>query len=192
MQDLGRPGYETSGVSPAARWIGMRCAMANLLVGNDEGAAALEICLSGPVLKFQWKQWSPSVGRTGKSSGCGGRNRGFFQTNRRCPRLPRGVRRDAWCPGVGKTATDLRAGFGGFPGARCKRVTGWISEKLDPHPVVAVGTSDGGSRFTEIELRFIPGVQDDWFSDDAMQRFRKRSINSRQIRPDGRAAAGRS
>jgi KipI family sensor histidine kinase inhibitor len=66
VQDLGRPGYESSGVSPGGAVDRQALRMANLLVGNDENAAALEICLSGPVLKFDAETVVALVGATGK------------------------------------------------------------------------------------------------------------------------------
>ena len=52
VQDSGRPGHESSGVSPGGAVDRQSLRMANLLVGNEESAAGLECCVSGPVLKF--------------------------------------------------------------------------------------------------------------------------------------------
>ena len=53
VQDLGRPGYYDVGIplSGAMDRFALRCA--NLLVGNDEGAAALECVFMGPELLFE-------------------------------------------------------------------------------------------------------------------------------------------
>ncbi len=53
VQDLGRPGYRSSGVplSGAADPVAMR--LANLVVGNQEDAAGLECTLLGPTLRFE-------------------------------------------------------------------------------------------------------------------------------------------
>lgn len=52
VQDLGRPGYYHIGipVSGAMDRFALRCA--NMLAGNDEGAAALEAVFMGPELRF--------------------------------------------------------------------------------------------------------------------------------------------
>lgn len=50
VQDLGRPGRRASGVPPGGAIDRFALAAANLLVGNPEGAAALECALSGPSL----------------------------------------------------------------------------------------------------------------------------------------------
>jgi hypothetical protein len=74
---------------------------------------------------------------------------------------------------LGSAATDLRAGFGGFCGralaagdklefgeaGRTPRCGDWHVGREEP------------SR--QIELRFLPGVQETWFSDEARRRFRE-------------------
>src|SRR5437764_15328951 len=52
VQDLGRPGYYHIGIpiSGAMDRFALHCA--NLLVGNDEGAAVLEAVFMGPELEF--------------------------------------------------------------------------------------------------------------------------------------------
>jgi antagonist of KipI len=50
IQDLGRPGRRASGVPPGGAIDRFALVAANLLVGNPEGAAALECALSGPAL----------------------------------------------------------------------------------------------------------------------------------------------
>ncbi|MDI6894638.1 MAG: biotin-dependent carboxyltransferase family protein [Bacillota bacterium] len=52
VQDLGRPGYQALGVSPAGAVDEYALRMANWAVGNPAGAAALEITLIGPRLSF--------------------------------------------------------------------------------------------------------------------------------------------
>jgi antagonist of KipI len=51
VQDLGRPGWGAWGVPAAGALDEEALRLANRLVGNPPGAAALEITLSGPVLK---------------------------------------------------------------------------------------------------------------------------------------------
>ncbi len=52
IQDQGRWGYQSYGVGIAGALDPFALAAANLLVGNPEGAAGLEITLLGPTLKF--------------------------------------------------------------------------------------------------------------------------------------------
>jgi biotin-dependent carboxylase-like uncharacterized protein len=52
VQDLGRPGHRASGLPVSGAMDAFALRVANLLVGNPEGAAALEITLRGPELVF--------------------------------------------------------------------------------------------------------------------------------------------
>ena len=52
VQDLGRPGFAHIGVGAAGAMDDVALRLANALVGNDDSAAALEITLRGPTLRF--------------------------------------------------------------------------------------------------------------------------------------------
>jgi antagonist of KipI len=52
VQDLGRKPYQVFGVSACGAMDPLSLRLANILVGNEEGAAALEITLIGPKIKF--------------------------------------------------------------------------------------------------------------------------------------------
>ena len=52
VQDLGRPGMGAHGVPPSGAFDPWSLRAANMLVGNDEGAAGLEITMAGPTLGF--------------------------------------------------------------------------------------------------------------------------------------------
>ena len=142
---------------------------ANLLVGNDEGAAALEICVSGPVLKFHT---ATVVALSGKSrSVAAGETVDFSQLTsgvRACLAVAGGLR----VPVVlGSAATDLRAGFGGFQG-RALQAGDWLLTG-EPGPAPRCGDWHVGrvERISMIELRFLAGVQMAWFSAAARRRF---------------------
>ena len=64
IQDLGRRGYQHEGVPEGGAMDTFAARAANLLVGNDEGAAVLEITLLGPRLELARAQ---SVAITGGS-----------------------------------------------------------------------------------------------------------------------------
>ena len=53
VQDLGRPGYYHLGLPIGGAMDRLALRAANLLVGNDEGAAALEAVFAGPTLEFE-------------------------------------------------------------------------------------------------------------------------------------------
>ena len=52
VQDLGRPGYYHLGIPLSGAMDRFALTCANLLVGNNEGAAGLEIVFLGPELEF--------------------------------------------------------------------------------------------------------------------------------------------
>ena len=52
VQDLGRPGYYHLGIPESGGMDKFSLAAANLLVGNPEGAAALEAVFQGPEIRF--------------------------------------------------------------------------------------------------------------------------------------------
>ena len=52
VQDLGRFGYQRDGIIVSGAMDATALRVANLLVGNDEGAAGLEITLLGPRIRF--------------------------------------------------------------------------------------------------------------------------------------------
>ena len=53
VQDLGRTGFRQFGVSTSGALDSFALRVANLLVGNDENAAGLEITLGGLHLRFE-------------------------------------------------------------------------------------------------------------------------------------------
>ena len=128
VQDDGRPGHAAVGVGHAGAMDPVALRIANLLVGNEEGAAALEITLRGPRLKFDVDAliaiagaeidahcgeqalpcWRPALVRAGSELTFGG--------------MPRGARAYLAVAGgialplvLGSRSTDVNAGIGPFP-----------------------------------------------------------------------------
>lgn len=64
VQDLGRPGFEHLGVSPAGVADPLSARVANLLVGNSECDAVLECTGFGPRLQFLTDAWIAVCGGT--------------------------------------------------------------------------------------------------------------------------------
>ena len=62
VQDLGRPGRRAEGVSPGGAADPFAMRVANLLVGNPEDAAGLEVTLVGPELEFSEPGWIACCG----------------------------------------------------------------------------------------------------------------------------------
>jgi antagonist of KipI len=191
VQDLGRAAYRQFGVSLGGALDSFALRVANLLVGNDEAAAGLEIALGGTRLQFEDERvvaW------------CGG----DFDVQIASMPLPPGhaahMQRDdeltfgrpqtgcrSWLaisggiklPAVlGSRSTDLRAQFGGFEGRTLRdgdqlrlgrfrpsqtTVTG-ISTRTAPHDWVSPAK-------TKPVLRFIRGVDWSRFDDLTIQRL---------------------
>ena len=53
VQDLGRYGYQQDGIVVSGAMDAVALRMANLLVGNADNAAGLEITLLGPTIRFE-------------------------------------------------------------------------------------------------------------------------------------------
>lgn len=53
VQDLGRPGYRASGVGLAGAMDPLALKLGNLLLGNEQGAAGIEIAASGLSIRFE-------------------------------------------------------------------------------------------------------------------------------------------
>lgn len=129
VQDAGRPGWRHLGVArggAADRW---SLAVANLLVGNPVDAAALEITLQGPTLRFPRGARIAITGAT-IDAHCDGEPVPGWRTVDVPAGVPlhlghcrRGARAYLGIAGgidvlrvLGSRSTDLRAGFGGQQG----------------------------------------------------------------------------
>jgi len=131
VQDLGRPGLMRWGVAPGGALDRRALTLGNRLLGNEDGAAALEITLRGPRLRFErpavaavtgaelgarlngatLPRWTPvAVGRGDELAwepAAGGRGARAYLC------LAGGI---AVEPVMGSRSTDLFAGFGGYHG----------------------------------------------------------------------------
>ena len=152
--------------------------LANLLVGNDEGAAALEICMRGPIIKFHAPTVVALAGSTAKIRHVDAGETADFSKLTGGVRACLAVAGGLCVPNVmGSAATDLRTGFGGYRGRALQSGDrlefgrmGRVPRSGDWH----VGRAET-ARVLEIELRFLPGVQELWFSEEAHRRFRSRT-----------------
>ena len=83
---------------------------------------------------------------------------------------------------LGSAATDLRTGFGGYGGRALQ--SGDRLELGQPGPTPRSGNWHVGraetARVAEIELRFLPGVQELWFSEEALRIFRSETYHDRR------------
>lgn len=128
VQDLGRPGYGHLGVTPSGAADPVALRLGNRLMGNQEGAAALEMTLKGGRFRFPEggvvalggvefegaPSWTTSEVRAGETLSLGAAHagaRGYL-----CVRG--GIRVPLW---LGSASTHLACGLGGFHGRRLQR-----------------------------------------------------------------------
>ena len=179
VQDLGRPGWGALGIPAAGALDAESLRLANLLAGNDEGAAGLEITLVGPVLEARGDVTLAVAGGT------------FGPAPGRATVLRDGERivLRAESPGIGPArAVVAVAGGIAVPEILKSRSTcvvarfgglhGWPLRKGDLLPV---GTPKRPPRLdlavpdipvpADPVLRVLPGPQADLFGDEAVRTF---------------------
>lgn len=179
VQDLGRHGYQSIGVTPGGVMDPIAAKVANALLGNSDDHALLECAMLGPVLKFHracriamlgWSDHrcgrpiemaagevldlrSPTIGSYGYLAIAGGID---------VPQV------------LGSRSTDLRAKFGGYHGRRLQN-----GDHLE------IGEAPCGPRSADwhvrwpydhsngqtLTLRYIRGMQSDWFSPSSLEAF---------------------
>ena len=196
VQDTGRPGLQSRGIGPGGALDSLALRLANLLVGNAPSAAALELTLTGPALRFDadaviaitGASLSPAIDGAPAPSGHailarGGTTLTFGECTAGC-RAYLAVGGGIDVPVVlGSRATNLRAHFGGVEGRALRAGDTLPVGALSPDAVQLVrrlGRSDrnwitdhaGFSReFTgttglSAPLRLLPGAETDRLSDD--------------------------
>ncbi len=192
VQDLGRTGYRQVGVSLGGALDSFGLRVANLLVGNDESAAGLEITFGGLQLQFAdervvaWcgGEFDVQLGSTALPVGhaalvsAGERLKfGLPKVGCRCWLAASGGINVE--PALGSRSTDLRANFGGFEGRPLR--DGDVGPLGAPRPSqtgVAAGISSWTAPHNWVSpakrnprLRFIRGV--DWarFNASTLQRL---------------------
>jgi len=192
VQDLGRTGFRQFGVSTSGALDSFALRVANLLVGNDEGAAGLEITLGGLQLRFEderivaWcgGEFDAQIGSRALPAGHVARVQsgdqlkfGRAQIGCRCwLAISGGIDVPAV---LGSRSTDLRANFGGLEGrtlldgdrlslGELRRsqtaATAGISSWTAPHDWASPASR-------RPNLRFIRGVDWNRFNDETIQRF---------------------
>ena len=185
LQDLGRAGYQRDGVPVSGAMDPFALQAGNLLVGNERGAAGLEIAMHGPSLRATAEclvcvagagatlvdgtavpAWKSFPLRPGQEIVFQGSAQGVWSYL--C------VAGGFDVPVVmGSRSTCLRAGFGGLAGRALK-----AGDLLEAGPT---GTSARPGRWlkpgdiplmgSRAEVRTVPGPQDGLFTSRALQRF---------------------
>ena len=201
VQDLGRTGFRQFGVSTSGALDSFALRVANLLVGNDEGAAGLEITLGGLQLQFEderivaWcgGEFDVQIGSRVLPAGHvahlqAGDELKFSRAQIGC-RCWLAISSGIDVPVVlGSRSTDLRAVFGGFEGRALRDRDVLLLVRQTGSSAFAKATADKSPQAAGISswtaphdwaspasrhpsLRFIRGVDWSRFDDVTIQRF---------------------
>ncbi|RRO16723.1 biotin-dependent carboxyltransferase [Saccharopolyspora rhizosphaerae] len=178
VQDLGRPGHAGIGVGTSGAADVPSLKLANRLVGNDEGAAAIEVTFGGLALRATRDL---TVALTGAP--CPITVAGREGAPNSVLHVARGAELRLGVPAVGlRSYLAVRGGIDVEPvlGSRSTDVlSGLGPEALQPCAVLPVGPPP--SRFPVVDLapvagppddvvlRVRPGPRDDWFTADALK-----------------------
>lgn len=181
VQDLGRPGFSQLGISVGGAADPLALRLANRLVQNPDGAAGLELTLTGPELRAERDLSFALVGAPSASVDGQPVASGVMASLRRGQVLRTGtmgpglrgylaLRGGLLLPKVaGSVATDLRGGFGGLSGRALQRgdqlavARGLDGEAIPLRTLSAVGEALLLPRHT---LRVTWGAQANWFAAD--------------------------
>jgi len=181
VQDLGRNGYRQLGVSQTGALDAPALRLANLLVGNDENAAGLEITLGQFSTQFSRSGWIALTG-----AGCHAELDGkTLWTGWRYPVNPgqtltlktptRGMRSYLAVSGgidvpevLGSRSTDLKTAFGGLEGRPLRDGDTLPVGKKGRLPTQATGIKQllFGNR-----IRALPGPEYQEFSEESRESF---------------------
>jgi KipI family sensor histidine kinase inhibitor len=181
LQDLGRPGYAHLGVSASGAADALSLRVANWLVGNVEGAAALEMTLTGgtfafsapgmiavagadfePVIDgYRIPLWTAIEVRQGQTLTCGSTRSGA----RSYLALRGGL---VAAPVLGSGSTHITTGLGGLQGRALRGgdvlTVGEASSDASPGRRFPREVANGLLR--RDVLRVTRGAQCEWFGDD--------------------------
>ncbi|HEY7301016.1 MAG TPA: biotin-dependent carboxyltransferase family protein [Xanthobacteraceae bacterium] len=191
VQDLGRPGFQHLGIPVGGALDPISLRAANLLVGNEPGAAALEVAYLGPTLRVEADHIRLSI--VGAKAAVEilpdvGATSGERIEALRSARLRRGEvlrigaltggsvlyvaveRGFAIAPVLGSVSTCVRGGFGGWQGRKLM-----AGDRLPLCKAIASAREDvrleGFDPATPRRLRVIPGPQNELFSEQDLATF---------------------
>jgi antagonist of KipI len=184
VQDLGRYGYSHLGISSGGAADSLAMRIANLLVGNAENAATLEMTLAGATLEFDE---ASVVALTGGECHCriGGETAPMWQAVRvpkkgvvACDGMKTSARLYLAAHGgldvrsiMGSASTNLAGHFGGLEG-RALRKGDLLSVRRPPNSHVRTlkpGAVDG--LYFRGPIRVTRGAQHDWFGPEAFDKL---------------------
>jgi biotin-dependent carboxylase-like uncharacterized protein len=187
IQDLGRFGFQHAGVPESGALDPVAMRLANLLVGNEPGAGALECLYTGPTLLVAAESVRLAfAGAGGDVEICepGGvwRPAPFVQSftlqegasvrcrSRRCATIYMAVEGGFdIAPALGSVSTDVRSGLGGINGRNL--VAGDRAPLRREAVAPAIERRATCVLPVPTQFRILPGPQDDYFDADALAGF---------------------
>jgi KipI family sensor histidine kinase inhibitor len=180
VQDLGRPGRQHWGIPAGGPMDRQAARVANLLLGNDENDALLEMTLTGPDLKFLRDTWIAVTGA--EISGVAGWRPIHVTAGQvlSLAEVTRGARAYLAVAGgleiarvLGGAGTLMRAGIGGWNGRALL-----AGDKLGARPgtLESSGNWSASAEFNaatggDLAVRFLRGPQWDWFAAASRRTF---------------------
>jgi antagonist of KipI len=182
VQDLGRYGYAHLGISPAGAADSLSFRIANLLVGNEENAPALEMTLLGATLEFDENATLAITGSTCEcrvGSGPVAANRAFevgAGAVLQCGSMTAGARSYLAVAGgfdvpsvMGSASTFVAAGFGGYQGRRLRSGDMLSVAKHDGLRPRTLRPGGLDHLYEQGPLRVTRGAQQDWFAAEVFE-----------------------
>jgi biotin-dependent carboxylase-like uncharacterized protein len=184
VQDQGRYGYSHLGISSGGAADSIAVRIANLLVGNAEVAATLEMTLVGATLEFEE---ASVIALAGGECQCriAGHGAPMWQALElnagevlECGQLKTGARLYLAIQGemevqpvMGSASTNLAGHFGGH-GGRALRTGDLLGVRKGPHSAVrAMKPQAIDGLYSRAPFRVTVGAQRHWFSQDAFGKF---------------------
>lgn len=186
VQDLGRPGCAHMGVSPSGAADTLSLRLGNLLVGNPENSASLEMTLTGGVFEFEGDclialtgsdfasrldgmpvpNWVPVAVKSHQVLHCGNTRAGA-----RCYLSVHGGIDEPLV--LGSASTHLLAGMGGHEGRalRAGDVLRVAAPTVPSRHVKQVHPQKALRWLATDVIRITPGPQSHWFSPESVERF---------------------
>jgi len=185
VQDLGRRGFGPLGVSPSGAADPISLRLGNRLVGNDEGAAGLEMMLlggtfvfpEGAIVALMGSDFGATLDDVSLDLGTSAEVRpgqtirlGPTNSGARCYLCVHGG--ISVKPFLGSASTDILSGLGGFEGRPLRKGdVVRIESSTEPfhRRTIAPAVSEHLSR--RKILRVTAGPQADWFSESSLRSF---------------------
>lgn len=183
VQDLGRTEYQKYGIPPSGAIDPYSLQVANLLVGNDRGVAALEATISGPTIEFGEETWFAVTGpgwvprlndveippwRTVRAES--GDRLSFDEVDEGA-RAYVAVAGGIDVPSIlGSKSTNVRAELGGFEGRPLQ--AGDVLDVGDGPEPAPQEVPEQYRPVTDFDdVRVVLGPQDDHFTDEGIETF---------------------